>query len=154
MTEGTQLLAQGRPITLVDGSTAHIRYGLHALALLEEKFGSLAAMYRVVTTAGPRQAFSQLGNMLAAGLWHIVDDGRDMSVAELALALDDRLDPRRMPEYEDAIILALADAFPDPPVATVPNGKSPRERNGRSRGRATTGSAPSATAARTRSSGR
>lgn len=156
MTEGTRLLAQGRPITLVDGSTVHLRYGLHALALLEQEFGTLTAMYRVVTAKGSeRQAYSYLGRMLAAGLWHAVEGGRELSVGELVSALDARLDPKRMSEYEDAIVLALGDAFPDAPASAepVPNGTGPRAR-GTSRGPGTTGSPPSATAARRRSSGR
>lgn len=159
MTEGTRLLAQGRPITLADGSTVHLRYGLHALALLEQEFGTLASMYRIVTAKGDdRQAFSYLGRMLAAGLWQIVDNGREMSVAELVIALDAQLDPKHMPDYEDAIVLALGDAFPDAPApaagkAKVPNATGPRAR-GASRGPGTTGSARSGTAARRRSSGR
>lgn len=145
VTDGSRLLAAGHPITLADGRSVNVRFGFRGLLMLEEHFGSLTAVQGVIQTDDEGnvtgKAFEPVARLITAGL---ASEGIDY---EQAL---DLLDPRQLAEYVIAVGAALEEALPAPPSG-ADAGKA-TGRNG-SRGKTSTSSAPSASAAPMSSSG-
>lgn len=67
MTAGLDLLAEGATIHLTDGTTVPLRYPMRALALLEARYGSIAAVQRAIDTTGKGAMFGPLIQLVGAG---------------------------------------------------------------------------------------
>lgn len=67
MTTGLDLLADGSTVALTDGTTVQLRYSFRALALLEARFGSIAAVQKAIDSTGKGAAFGPLLQILGAG---------------------------------------------------------------------------------------
>ncbi|OKI04925.1 hypothetical protein A6A06_09525 [Streptomyces sp. CB02923] len=67
MTTGLDLLAEGGTITLTDGTEVPLRYSFRALALLEARFGSVAAVQDAIDSTGKGAAFGPLMQIIGAG---------------------------------------------------------------------------------------
>jgi hypothetical protein len=67
MTTGLDLLADGGTVALTDGTTVQLRYSFRALALLEARFGSIAAVQKAIDATGKGAAFGPLLQILGAG---------------------------------------------------------------------------------------
>lgn len=140
MTTGLDLFAEGGTITLTDGTTIHLRYSFRALALLEARFGSIAAVQTAISATGDGAAFGPLVQIIGAaclgpggfephfrehqdakGGRHMTGDvvyRRRTDGGDLA----DLLHPGRLREYVDAFTVALSKALATPgngPGATV-----------------------------------
>jgi hypothetical protein len=124
VTEGIHLLAQGVPITLLDGTEVNVRYGMRGVALLEDAFGTLPNIETALVMDLSRPIVGPTCRALACGLSHVIEGGARMTVDQLQNALIDRLDPRRLREYVEAVAAALSEAFPTAvtPEEPLPNG--------------------------------
>jgi hypothetical protein len=124
------LAALGKPITLADGSTVHVRYSMASLRVLEQRFGSLKGISAELNEAqrvlqsdsgvGSGPIFSILSDALCAGLIHetrtdVDDDGRPVryKLGKDRDRAEELLDPARLQEYLDAFASALQEAFGD-----------------------------------------
>lgn len=67
MTQGLDLLAEGGDVTLTDGTTISLRYSFRALALLEARYGSVAAVQKAIDTSGQGAAFGPIIQLVGAG---------------------------------------------------------------------------------------
>ncbi|MFJ9754973.1 hypothetical protein [Streptomyces sp. NPDC101149] len=67
MTQGLDLLAEGGTVTLTDGTEVPLRYSFRALALLEARFGSVAAVQEAIDTTGTKPAFGPIMQIVGAG---------------------------------------------------------------------------------------
>lgn len=63
---GLDLSAPGGTIDLADGTNVQLRYSFRALALLEAKFGSIAAVQEAIDASGAGAAFGPLVQILGA----------------------------------------------------------------------------------------
>ena len=111
-TQGTRLLAQGAPLTLTDGRTVHVRFGMRALAQIEQHFGSITHM-TVELNKPSGKKFTAAVHVLAAGLGH--EDGLDYDT------LLDLLHPAQMDAYDQALEAAWDEAFPPDEKESDPN---------------------------------
>jgi hypothetical protein len=130
MTQGLDLLAQGGTVTLTDGTEVPLRYSFRALALLEARFGSVAAVQKAIDSTGEGAAFGPLAQIIGAGTVgpggfepHIrehVDAKGKRTVSDIvyrrrtdSALLEDLLDPGRLDEYTRAFTIALSRALED-----------------------------------------
>ncbi|MFI6639948.1 hypothetical protein [Streptomyces sp. NPDC050504] len=67
MTAGLDLLASGASITLTDGTAVSLRYSMRAIALLEARYGSVAAVQDAIDTTGSGAAYGPIVQLLGAG---------------------------------------------------------------------------------------
>jgi hypothetical protein len=128
MTTGLDLLAEGGSVTLTDGTEPQLRYSFRALALLEARFGSVAAVQSAIDTTGTRPAFGPIHQLIGAGLVgpggfepHLrehVDAKGNRSVSEIVYRrrqdgqdLADLLHPGRLNEYVAAFSAAFSVAL-------------------------------------------
>lgn len=105
--ERQKLVSKGVNITLADGRTLDLRYGMAALVELEETFGSLEGVgsaFQSVAGGGGKVFTSVLG-LLAAGLAH-------HGITRATLLRDDLLAVDRLQEYANAANEAFDRAFP------------------------------------------
>lgn len=151
MSESDQILAAGVPVTLADGSTANVRFGMWGLKLVEDEFGSLGAMYEALNSAfdtgdgeapmGP--AFTTIFQIMKIALYDL-----DKSERELA----DLLDLRRLEEYVNAVGQALEQSLPE---AEKADPKAPKaKKTTKSRGATSTTSPRLSAVGQTSSSGK
>lgn len=131
MTTGLDLLADGGTVTLTDGSSVPLRYAFRGLALLEAKFGSIAAVQDAIDSTGQGAAFGPLLQIIGAALVgpggfepHIrehVDAKGTRTISDIVYRrrtdganLADLLHPGRLTEYVTAFSAALAKALASP----------------------------------------
>jgi hypothetical protein len=140
MTKGLDLLAEGGAITLTDGTEVPLRYSFRALALLEAKFGSVAAVQTAIDSTGQGAAFGPLAQIIGAGtigpggfeplIREHQDAQGNRTISSIVYRrrtdgenLEDLLDPGRLGEYTNAFTAALGKALEsrgnDPAPATV-----------------------------------
>lgn len=138
--DADRLLAEGVPLTLTDGREVYLRYGMRALKMLEDKFGSLEVAQNALGGGG--KMIGPLMDLLSAGLAH-----EGISADELL----DLVDPYSLEKYTELLIAAFDQAFP----ASSGKGGAVAKTNGTngSSGRSSTTSARSRSAGRTTSSG-
>ncbi|MFJ8144688.1 hypothetical protein ACIQ6R_06385 [Streptomyces sp. NPDC096048] len=67
MTAGTDLLGGGGSVDLTDGTRVQLRYSFRALALLEARYGSVAAVQNAIDTTGQGAAFGPVIQLVGAG---------------------------------------------------------------------------------------
>ncbi|MFF9205145.1 hypothetical protein ACF1AE_25655 [Streptomyces sp. NPDC014986] len=67
MTAGLDLLADGGTVDLVDGTSVQLRYSMRALALLEARYGSVAAVQGAIDSTGNGAAFGPIIQLVGAG---------------------------------------------------------------------------------------
>lgn len=67
MTQGLDLLADGGTVDLVDGTSVPLRYSMRALALLEARYGSVAAVQNAIDSTGNGAAFGPIIQLVGAG---------------------------------------------------------------------------------------
>lgn len=103
MTDSDRLLATGVPITLSDGRTPRLRYGMRGLKALEDEFGSINNAIDLVNGEVAGKVFTPLVKLLAAGL---IQEELDED------ALLDLLVPAWLDEYSTALQAAFEEAFP------------------------------------------
>lgn len=152
MSESDQILAAGVPVTLADGSTANVRFGMWGLKLVEDEFGSLGAMYEALNSAfdtgdgdapmGP--AFTTIFQIMKIALYDL-----DKSERELA----DLLDLRRLEEYVNAVGKALEQSLPEAEKADPKAPKAKASGTKKSRGATSTTSQQLSVVGQTKSSG-
>ncbi|RSO40118.1 hypothetical protein DMH15_15970 [Streptomyces sp. WAC 06725] len=128
MTIGLDLLAEGGTITLTDGTSVSLRYSFRALALLEARFGSVAAVQDAIDSTGAGAAFGPLMQIIGAGALgpggfepHIrehQDAKGNRKVSDVVFRrrtdgadLADLLHPGRLDEYTRAFTAALEKAL-------------------------------------------
>lgn len=128
MTNGLDLLAEGGTITLTDGTEVPLRYSFRALALLEARFGSVAAVQTAIDTSGDRPTFGPIHQLVGAGcvgpggFEPLVREHQDAQgkrrVTEInyrrrtdGVDLADLLHPGRLGEYVSAFNAAFARAL-------------------------------------------
>ncbi|MEU0370641.1 hypothetical protein ABZ070_10310 [Streptomyces sp. NPDC006283] len=129
MTTGLDLIAEGSTVTLTDGTTVQLRYAFRALALLEARFGSIAAVQAAIDSTGQGAAFGPLLQIIGAG--SVGPGGFEPHIREHQDAkgerkisgdivfrrrtdgvdLADLLDPGRLDEYVSAFSAALSKAL-------------------------------------------
>jgi hypothetical protein len=148
MTTGLDLLADGTTVQLSDGTTIQLRYSFRALALLEARFGSVAAVQNAIDSTGQGAAFGPLLQILGAGSVgpggfepHIrehVDAKGKRTVSDIVFRrrtdgvdLADLLDPGQLTDYVKAFSAALSKALehrgngPAPAISTLTPGLTP-----------------------------
>lgn len=130
MTTGLDLLAEGGTIHLTDGTSVPLRYSFRALALLEARFGSVAAVQDAIDATGKRPAFGPLLQMVGAGcvgpggfeplVREYQDAKGERRVQDIVYRrrtdgtdLADLLHPGRLTEYISAFSAALGKALED-----------------------------------------
>ncbi|KAA6221727.1 hypothetical protein CP973_06895 [Streptomyces albofaciens JCM 4342] len=128
MTTGLDLLAEGGTITLTDGTTVGLRYSMRALALLEARFGSVAAVQGAIDSTGKGAAFGPLIQIIGAAAIgpggfepHIrehQDAKGNRKISDIVFRrrsdgvdLADLLHPGRLDEYTAAFTAALEKAL-------------------------------------------
>jgi hypothetical protein len=128
MTTGLDLLAEGGRVTLTDGTEVPLRYSFRALALLEARFGSVAAVQTAIDSTGEGAAFGPLAQIIGAGtvgpggfepyIREHQDAKGNRHVSDITYRrrtdganLDDLLDPGRLDEYTKAFTAALGRAL-------------------------------------------
>lgn len=141
MTTGLDLLAEGGTVTLTDGTDVPLRYAFRGLALLEAKFGSIAAVQDAIDATGKGAAFGPLLQIIGAGMVgpggfepHIrehVDAKGGRTISDIVYRrrtdganLADLLHPGRLEAYVAAFSAALSKALASPgndgaPIETV-----------------------------------
>lgn len=126
--DSDRILAAGVPVVLA-GREMRLRFGLRALKLLEDKFGSLQVIEQL--TNGDGKVIGPLCTIIAAGLSHegVTEDD-----------ILDNVSPGEIQTLMDAAAVALAEAFPDT------EGKAEAAAPAASPGIPGTGSRPAATA--------
>ncbi len=69
-TDADRIAAQGRMIPLSDGTTAHLRYSLRSLALLESRFGSMTGLTDALSDVetGDKPVLASILDIVGAGL--------------------------------------------------------------------------------------
>ena len=67
MTQGLDLLGNSGTIPLSDGTDVTLRYPMRALALLEARYGSVAAVQSAIDTTGHGAAFGPIVQLVGAG---------------------------------------------------------------------------------------
>jgi hypothetical protein len=67
MTQGLDLLASGASIALTDGTEVSLRYSMRAIALLEARYGSVAAIQHAIDTTGKGAAYGPIVQLVGAG---------------------------------------------------------------------------------------
>lgn len=67
MTAGLDLLASGASIALTDGTEVGLRYPMRAIALLEARYGSVAAIQDAIDTTGKGAAYGPIVQLVGAG---------------------------------------------------------------------------------------
>ncbi|MFF7313342.1 hypothetical protein [Streptomyces sp. NPDC008137] len=67
MTQGLDLLGDGGTIPLSDGTEVTLRYPMRALALLEARYGSVAAVQNAIDATGQGAAFGPIVQLVGAG---------------------------------------------------------------------------------------
>lgn len=67
MTQGLDLLGDSGSIPLSDGTDVTLRYSMRALALLEFRYGSVAAVQSAIDTTGHGAAFGPIVQLVGAG---------------------------------------------------------------------------------------
>lgn len=67
MTQGLDLLGSSGTIPLSDGTEVTLRYPMRALALLEARYGSVAAVQNAIDTSGNGAAFGPIVQLVGAG---------------------------------------------------------------------------------------
>jgi hypothetical protein len=128
VTTGLDLLAEGGTIHLTDGTDVPLRYSFRALALLEARFGSIAAVQSAIDSTGKGAAFGPLMQILGAGavgpggfephIREFQDAKGERRVQDIVYRrrtdgtdLSDLLDPGRLSEYVNAFTAALSKAL-------------------------------------------
>lgn len=143
-TTGLDLAAHGGSIDLTDGTTVHLRYSFRALALLEARFGSIAAVQTAIDETGNGAAYGPLVQIIGAACLgpggfepHIREHVDTKGVRSMAgdivyrrrtdgADLADLLHPGRLADYVKAFAAALRAALASPgndsrpAVETVP----------------------------------
>lgn len=128
MSESDQILAQGVPVPLADGTTAHVRFGMWGLKVIEDNYGSLAGMQVNLEQAfdtdedgAPKgAAFSTILDILGIGLEHL-----ELSPRDLANSLDGRYLNEYAEAISDALLQSLPEAEKTDPKAKKGTAKSP-----------------------------
>lgn len=67
MTQGLDLLGDSGSIPLSDGTEVTLRYPMRSLALLEARYGSVAAVQSAIDTTGNGAAFGPIVQLVGAG---------------------------------------------------------------------------------------
>jgi hypothetical protein len=147
-TPGLDLLADGSTVQLTDGTTIQLRYSFRALALLEARFGSVAAVQEAIDSTGQGAAFGPLLQIIGAGSVgpggfepHIrehVDAKGKRTVSDIVFRrradgvdLADLLDPGQLTDYVKAFSAALSKALahrgngPAPAISALTPGLTP-----------------------------
>lgn len=135
MDDSRRVAARGAPLTLLDGRTVTVRFGMRELSELEEQFGSMHAVQDSLATG---KTFTSLCRVLAVATGIAVDD------------LFDLLHPAEVEAYSEVLNVALTEAFPQPPETP---GNPPAGTTPGFPGLTSTTSAPSPSAALIGSSG-
>lgn len=137
MTSAARLAGEGKPFTLNNNRTVHVRYSMKSLLRLEEVFGGLGNIN--IDTDGKSPMIRPMFDLLAAGLLH-EHDGTGAPLTSERLA--DLIEPLDFQAVSQVAGQALAEAFP----TLHPAGNAPEENNG-SPGTTGTTSEPSSSAA-------
>ncbi|MFD7410154.1 hypothetical protein [Kitasatospora purpeofusca] len=144
MSDLTPAQALGQPVTITldDGTTVGLRYTFRSLALLEQRFGSVAGIQHAVDQTGEGAAFGPLLDLIGAGLVgkvggftphlrHRQDAAGTRTLEEIIYKrsfdghdLGDLLAPSLMTDYAAAMQQALTAAF-GPSTGSSGNGDGP-----------------------------
>ncbi len=141
-TDAQRIAGAGYPITLANGQRANVRFGLRALKLLEERYGSLVGIAECLRemAVDPDHAkmIAPTWDLLEAGLLHLRLEPED---------LDALLDPNRLAEYTEAVARAFREAMPagkaEAAAVATAVAAPPTPTTEASTGPASTGSGPS-----------
>jgi len=138
VSDSARLLAKGTQVTLKDGSTQALVFDFEAIAMLEDRYGSLDAFVAILQGTGKR--FTAIKDAMVAALSHT-----GMPADKIVKLLEFK----QFQQYVEALSAAFNEGMPEatgqqqPPLATSPNG---------SPGNGSTGQPPSSSDAATKSS--
>jgi hypothetical protein len=142
-TDSDRILAPGVPVTLIDGRTVTLRYGMRAMKAIEDRWGSVGEamllLHGVLQGTTPKSIGTVVA-FLADGLIH-------EGLSEDALL--DLTEFGAMARYIDSIADALDEALPTPSPGKAEDGETPAA----SPGATTTTSSPSPSGGTTNGSG-
>lgn len=127
-TPGLALMGDGPTVTLIDGSAIRLRYSMRSLALLEAKFGSVAAIQSAIDGTGRAYAFGPIIDLVGPGTIgvggfepHIrehVDAKGNRSTSSVTyrrktdgLELGELLSPARITEYVTAMANGISEGL-------------------------------------------
>lgn len=114
MTDGARLLAAGEPITLANGHTVNVRYGMRSLLELERRFGGLAHVQSAISDDGTGAMVEPSLQLVTCGLLHEHDgNGAPLTVDRLA----ELLPPELFQTAVQTAARAMEGAFPTPAAA-------------------------------------
>jgi hypothetical protein len=137
ISDGTRVLAKGTAVTLKDGSTQALVFDFEAIAMLEDKYGSLDEFVAVLQGNGKR--FTAIKDAMVAALAH---------TGKTAYEIGKLLEFKHFQQYVEALGAAFYEGMPegmegDTPLAPNLSG---------SPGNGSTGQPRSRSGARTKSS--
>ena len=117
-----KLVAEGKPLTLTDGSVVQIKYGMRSLLELERRFGGLSQIQTAISDDGTGKMVEPSLQLLSCGLLHAHDaQGAPLTVDKLA----DLLAPADFQEAVQTAAAAMSEAFPTPAAAPAAPEPSP-----------------------------
>lgn len=97
-----QLLAEGRNITLTDGSEVHIRFDLNTFCQIEKRWGSIGAVAQTIAALYGPDNVTRVRDLIAFFA------GREPE------EIGNLLDPLKISDYVEALDAAMAEALPAP----------------------------------------
>lgn len=97
----SQILAPGGTITLASGDTINVRYGMRAIKVLEDEFGSVNALVAKLGEAADGDFFTTISKAIWAGT------SRSVAYEDFL----DLLDPRQLSAYVEVFATAIGEAL-------------------------------------------
>lgn len=114
-TPAAVISAQGAALVGRGGRVAHVRFGFDALVLIEEFFGSLAAMQQALESGESGPVFTNIARSIHTGLAHEFAWGGGSAERPYDgpgwRELLEFLEPGRVNEYSAAVGTALVESF-------------------------------------------
>lgn len=128
VTPGLELMADGRTITLLDGSVVGVRYSMRSLALLEARFGSVMAIQTALDASGKSAAFGPVIDLIGPGcigaggfephVREVIGTNGKREIATIlyrrkrdGMELGELLGPDRLTEYVTAMAVGISAAL-------------------------------------------
>lgn len=106
-TTAEKILGPGVALTLPDGRSVTLRYGMRGIAALDEHFGGIGPMFDQLQQGLHGPLAVPLCQAVAAGLLH-KNAGHRLTCDDLL----EELDPTCFEEYSEAVVEAVMQAFP------------------------------------------
>jgi len=109
--DAARLLADGKPVTLADGTTVNVRFDFEAMMRVEAAYGSTLAFAKDLDARVAGKGFAA------------VLTGLQAAVKDRAITTDD-LHPSDVFAYREALVAAWLEAMPEPEPAGKATGRT------------------------------